>query len=118
MSKSSPATAGRFAASVMNLSSPWHASTDAITKTDVAIVCDMDPPIHTPPRGQYPREIAWLKRMHAGGSILASVCSGSLLLAEAGLLDGIECAGHWAYRDLFREHYPNEPRGFNPARLK
>ena len=83
-----------------------HASVDAIAKTDVAIVCDMYWPIHTPPRGQYPREIDWLKRMYAGGSILASVCSGSLLLAEAGLLDGIECAGHWAYRDLFREHYP------------
>jgi transcriptional regulator GlxA family with amidase domain len=41
--------------------------------------------------------------MHADGSILASVCSGSLLLAEAGLLDGIKCAGHWAYRDLFRD---------------
>src|SRR5690348_3753241 len=30
-----------------------HASTDAITKTDVAIVCDMYWPIHKPPRGQY-----------------------------------------------------------------
>jgi transcriptional regulator GlxA family with amidase domain len=45
--------------------------------------------------------------MHAGGAILASVCSGSLMLAEAGLLDGVECACHWGYRDLFREHYPN-----------
>jgi transcriptional regulator GlxA family with amidase domain len=83
-----------------------HASVDGIGKIDVAIVCDMYWPIHTPPLGRYRREIDWLKRMYAGGSILASVCSGSLLLAEAGLLDGIECAGHWAYRDLFREHYP------------
>jgi transcriptional regulator GlxA family with amidase domain len=29
------------------------------------------------------------------------------MLAEAGLLDGFECACHWGYRDLFREHYPN-----------
>jgi transcriptional regulator GlxA family with amidase domain len=63
-------------------------------------------PTDTPLRGRYQREIAWLKRTHAGGSILASACSGSLLLAEAGLLDGIECAGHWGYRDLFREYYP------------
>jgi transcriptional regulator GlxA family with amidase domain len=44
--------------------------------------------------------------MHRNGSILASVCSGSLVLAEAGLLDGLACAGHWGYRDLFRRHYP------------
>ena len=83
-----------------------HGSVDGIEKIDVAIVCDMYTPTDTPLRGRYQREIAWLKRMHAGGSILASACSGSLLLAEAGLLDGIECAGHWGYRDLFREHYP------------
>ena len=29
------------------------------------------------------------------------------MLAEAGLLEGRQCAGHWAYGDLFREHYPN-----------
>jgi transcriptional regulator GlxA family with amidase domain len=84
-----------------------QASVDDIGKTDVAIVCDIYTPIDTPPRGRYQREIDWLKRMHAGGAILASVCSGSLMLAEAGLLDGAECACHWGYRDLFREHYPN-----------
>jgi transcriptional regulator GlxA family with amidase domain len=83
-----------------------HRCIDDIGQTDVAIVCDIYTPIDTPPRGRYPREIDWLKRMHAGGAILASVCSGSLMLAEAGLLDGGECAGHWGYRNLFREHYP------------
>ena len=37
---------------------------------------------------------------------MASVCSGSILLAETGLLDGRTCAGHWAYADLFAEAYP------------
>ena len=83
-----------------------HVSVANVKSTDVAIVCDMYCPIHTPPRGRYRREIEWLQRMHANGSTLASVCSGSVLLAEAGLLDDRECAGHWAYRDLFREHYP------------
>lgn len=83
-----------------------HAGLDDVGKTDVAVVCDIYSPIDTPPRGLYRREIDWLKRMHGNGSILASVCSGSLILAEAGLLEGIECAGHWGYRDLFREHYP------------
>jgi transcriptional regulator GlxA family with amidase domain len=75
-------------------------------ETDVAIVCDMYQPIDTPPRGRYTREIDWIKRMYANGAIVSSVCSGSIILAEAGLLDGLEAAGHWAYREMFRDHYP------------
>ena len=63
-------------------------------------------PIDTPPRGIYDREIDWIKRLYANGAMLGSVCSGSLILAEAGLLDDEETSGHWAYRELFREHYP------------
>jgi transcriptional regulator GlxA family with amidase domain len=84
-----------------------HARLDDIEKADAAVVCDIYLPIDTPPRGRYRREIDWLRRMQANGSIIASVCSGSLILAEGGLLDGRECAGHWAYRDMFRAHYPN-----------
>ena len=79
---------------------------DELDETDVAIVCDLYQPIDRPPHGRYRREIDWIKRMYAKGAIVASVCSGSLLLAEAGLLDGYETAGHWAYRDMFRDHYP------------
>jgi transcriptional regulator GlxA family with amidase domain len=83
------------------------AGIDDVDKIDAIVVCDIYTPIDTPPRGRYAREIEWLKRMHADGSIIASVCTGSLIPAEAGLLDGLECAGHWGYRDLFREHYPS-----------
>ncbi len=83
-----------------------HAGIDGVGNADVAIVCDIYSPIDKPPHGRYRREVDWLKRMYADGAILASVCSGSLILAESGLLDGIECAGHWGYRHLFREHYP------------
>jgi transcriptional regulator GlxA family with amidase domain len=83
-----------------------HDAIGDLDGVDVAIVCDMYTPIDSPPRGRYPREIDWLRRMHAGGSLIASVCSGSLVLAEAGLLDGRRAGCHWAYRDLFRDHYP------------
>lgn len=82
------------------------AALDDIAEADVVVVCDIYTPIDTPPRGRYPREIAWLKQMYAKGSIVAAVCSGTLIPVEAGLLDGRECAGHWGYRDMFREHYP------------
>jgi len=83
-----------------------HVGIDAVDEADFVIVCDMYTPIDTPPHGLYEREIKWLKRMYASGARLGSVCSGSLVLAEAGLLDGEEASGHWAYRDLFRKHYP------------
>jgi transcriptional regulator GlxA family with amidase domain len=73
---------------------------------DVIIVCDLYTPITTPPRGRFTREAAWLRASHAGGSLIASVCTGSVLVAEAGLLDGRACAGHWAYADLFGSEYP------------
>jgi transcriptional regulator GlxA family with amidase domain len=83
-----------------------HAAIDAVDRVDVVIVCDMYTPIDTAPLGRYAREIDWLRRMHARGSVVASVCTGSLLLAEAGLLDGRQCAAHWAYGDLFRRQFP------------
>lgn len=79
---------------------------DELKEADVAIVCDIYQPIDAPPHGRYLREVDWLKRMHAKGVIVSSVCTGSLLLAESGLLDGLEAAGHWAYREMFRDHYP------------
>jgi len=82
------------------------AALDAVTATDVAIVCDMYVPVTCSPRGRYPREAEWVRRMHAGGAIVASVCSGSLMLADSGLLDGMATASHWAYEAMFREHFP------------
>ena len=83
-----------------------HAAIGSLASVDAVVVCDMYTPIDTAPRGRYAPEIDWLRRMHAKGVLIASVCSGSLLLAEAGLLDGRQCAGHWAYRELFRRQYP------------
>ncbi len=83
-----------------------HCSIEALDDAEVIIVCDVYQPTDTPPHGRYQAEIAWLRAMHARGSIIASVCSGSLILAEAGMLDGLEAAGHWGYRDMFLRHYP------------
>lgn len=84
-----------------------HLGIDVIERADVVVVCDMYTPIHQAPRGQYPLETAWLRKMHAAGTLICSICTGSLVLAEAGLLDGRETASHWAYGDLFRRCYPS-----------
>jgi transcriptional regulator GlxA family with amidase domain len=82
-------------------------SLDEMGEVDAVIVCDMYTPIDEAPRDGFNEEIESLRRLHAEGTLLASVCSGSLLLAEADLLGGRSCAGHWAYRDLFQAEYPS-----------
>jgi transcriptional regulator GlxA family with amidase domain len=37
----------------------------------------------------------WLRRVHPGTRYTTSVCTGSLLLAAAGLLDGLTATSHW-----------------------
>ncbi len=49
----------------------------------------------------------WLKEQLRRGVQLASVCSGSLVLAEAGMLNGKKCTSHWKCVDYMKSRYPN-----------
>lgn len=46
-----------------------------------------------------PETLAWLRQVSEGAQWVTSVCTGSLLLAAAGLLTGYRAACHWASRD-------------------
>lgn len=83
-----------------------HAAIADMSQPDAIVICDMYSPIHEAPSGHYAPETAWLRKAHAEGTLIASVCSGTLVLAEAGLLDGREAAAHWAYGELFARAYP------------
>lgn len=56
--------------------------------------------------GRYPALIEWIRRRHAQGATIYSACSGAILLAETGLLDGCPATSHWGYQDLFRQRFP------------
>jgi transcriptional regulator GlxA family with amidase domain len=47
-----------------------------------------------------------LRRAHARGARILSVCSGAFALGEAGLLDGLECTTHWKYTDELAARFP------------
>jgi transcriptional regulator GlxA family with amidase domain len=56
--------------------------------------------------GQYQPEAHWLRRVHAGGAVLASACSGAVLLGEAGLLANCDATIHWGYVRTLTNNYP------------
>lgn len=57
-------------------------------------------------RGRYPELMEWIRERHRAGSWIYSACSGAIMLAESGLLDGCQATSHWGYERLFRTSYP------------
>ena len=49
------------------------------------------------------RILAWLRGAHRSSRYTTSVCTGSLLLAAAGILDGVEATTHWLVLDQLAE---------------
>ncbi|MBL8831215.1 MAG: helix-turn-helix domain-containing protein [Rhodospirillales bacterium] len=64
-------------------------------------------------RDRHPELKEWLRRRYRAGGSIYSACSGAVLLAAAGLLDGRAATSHWGYADLFKRSFP-EVR-FDPA---
>lgn len=51
--------------------------------------------------------LAALVDAHDRGSRFLTICSGVFLLAEAGLLSGLNVTTHWRYEDQLRQRYPD-----------
>ena len=50
------------------------------------------------------RVLDWLRHAHRTSLFTTTVCTGSLVLAAAGLLDGLTATTHWSARDVLTEH--------------
>jgi transcriptional regulator GlxA family with amidase domain len=83
-----------------------NASTQDADDTDIVILASFVPKDAVSLRDHDKREIDWILRMRDRGTILASMCTSTALLAEAGVLDGLEATTFWAYRDLVKIRYP------------
>ncbi|WEX73956.1 helix-turn-helix domain-containing protein [Sinorhizobium numidicum] len=78
-----------------------------VTHTDIVFVPNVMVETAESLRALDRRLLEWIRRMHACGAQLYAACGGSLVLAEAGLLDGQQATTHWSYVPLFRRQYPN-----------
>jgi len=73
-----------------------------------AIVCvpEVNLPPGTPLGEHFRDEIEFLRQRHKDGAIIATACSGAMMLAEAGLLDGLDATTHWAWCDAMSQRHP------------
>jgi AraC family transcriptional regulator, transcriptional activator FtrA len=75
---------------------------DVLRKADLIIVPGwrgIDTPVPEP-------LLRSLRRAHASGARLMSLCSGIVVLAAAGVLDGRRATTHWRYIESIRARYP------------
>jgi transcriptional regulator GlxA family with amidase domain len=82
-----------------------HAGFAQCPRPDVVVVAD----VQVAPGDESPSfapAVHWMLACHAHGALLASACSGALVLARTGLLDGQDATSHWAYCDYLQRAYP------------
>jgi transcriptional regulator GlxA family with amidase domain len=96
---------GQPVTSALGRSMPVDMALDAVAKTDLVLIPGFLFSLREALPG-FERHAGWLRRQHAQGAIIASMCTATFMLAEAGLLDDIEATTHWAFADLLRRRYP------------
>jgi putative intracellular protease/amidase len=71
----------------------------------------VDPEVVVVPGGRGTRDLmndeqilGWLRRAHESSEWTTSVCTGSLLLAAAGILDGLQATTHWLELDTLARY--------------
>ncbi|PZQ44012.1 MAG: AraC family transcriptional regulator [Micavibrio aeruginosavorus] len=95
--------------------SQWQAKDDGILKSaDTHPELPNDPhhiilpPSMVMPAPEQARPVSrWLNDLHTRGTTVCSVCAGSFVLAEAGLLEGRTSTTHWSFAKDMQARYPN-----------
>ena len=83
----------------MKLTVPYGLS--ALRRADT-IVVPVSGLVVSPP----PALLSALRRAHARGARIVSLCTGAFVLAAAGLLDGRTVTTHWRHADALAQRYP------------
>ncbi len=83
-----------------------HQSIFDLQHTDIIYLPSIIGIIEQPLEQQYLEILTWICQMYQKGALICTSGSGSLMMAETGLLDGLEATTHEAYVDIFKNQYP------------
>jgi len=78
----------------------------AIAKTNLIVIPSLNHNYQKAVKGNQ-LLIDWIEKQYKHGAEVASICTGTFLLASSGLLDGRTCSTNWAVADNFRTMFPN-----------
>jgi transcriptional regulator GlxA family with amidase domain len=91
-------------ADVANLSCVYDSDPRGSSKPQILIIA---PTMLNPPNPDVPAGVvSWLRRHHARGARLVSVCSGAFILAETGLAAGRSVSTHSICAEALAERFP------------
>jgi transcriptional regulator GlxA family with amidase domain len=82
-----------------------HTNIAAITKTDLIVVPSLNHNYEKSVKGNKAL-IDWIAKQYTNGAEIASICTGTFMLAASGLLDGKSCSTHWAAANDFSIMFP------------
>lgn len=83
-----------------------HLHISAVTKTDLIIVPSLNHNYQHALKGNESL-VRWLEQQYKNGAEIATICTGTFLLASTGLLDGKVCSTHWSVAENFRQMFPS-----------
>jgi len=82
-----------------------HTNISGISKTNLIIIPSLVRDYQKAMNGNK-LLIDWIEQQYKHGAEIASMCTGTFMLASAGLLDGKNCSTHWSAADTFRTMFP------------
>jgi len=83
-----------------------EATIDEESDADIIVVPELWLALDDDLKQRYPQLKEWLRQRYRAGNTIYSACTGAVLLAASGLLNGKSATCHWGYADLFRRSFP------------
>jgi transcriptional regulator GlxA family with amidase domain len=77
-----------------------------VRKTDLIIIPSLARDYETALKGNK-LLVGWIEKQYKSGAEIASMCTGTFMLAAAGLLNGKNCSTHWSAANTFRNMFPD-----------